>query len=280
MPVVSGRKEANLIVRFPLPLGLAGVAVLIAFMLGGAGTASARLAPDPQGAVRSLRSIVAHYRTVTWTYERAAHERRTPTSFSDRRSTDRRYLQWTADTWTRRSYKARSRALARLHRALKVSLPAAPRLHGRLSDRVSYSRALTLRLRKLYPGHVTRRFASAHGGNGRQTLRLWQERSAAAALALSRHGVAHPEIPDPLRGAFLCIHRFEGAWESDTGNGYYGGLQMDTAFQRLYGSDFLSQWGTADNWPVWAQLTAAVRAYQSGRGFTPWPNTARACGLL
>jgi hypothetical protein len=266
-------------VRFPLPLGLVGLAVLIAFVLGGASTASARLAPDPAD-VRSLRTIVAHYRAVTWTYERAAYERRTPTSFSDRRSTDLRYLQWAADTWTRRSYSARSRALARLHRKLRVSLPAEPRLHGRLSDRVSYSRALTLRLRKLYPGRVTRRFASAHGKNGRQTLLLWQKRSAAAALQLARHGIAHPELPSELRNQFLCIHRFEGDWGSDTGNGYYGGLQMDRAFQRLYGSDFVSRWGTADNWPVWAQLTAAARAYRSGRGFTPWPNTARACGLL
>jgi hypothetical protein len=78
----------------------------------------------------------------------------------------------------------------------------------------------------------------------------------------------------------LCIHRFEGSWTSNTGNGYYGGLQFDQAFQRLYGPEFVVRFGTADNWPVWAQLQAAVRAYQSGRGFTPWPNTARVCGLL
>jgi hypothetical protein len=265
-------------VRFTLPLCLAGLAALVAFMLTGA--ASARLAPDPGVSIRSLRSLVDHYRTVTWTYERAAHERRTPTSFSDRRSADREYLEWTIDTWTRRSYHARSRALERIQRRLKVDLPHAPRLHGRLADRVSYSRAVTLRLRKLYPGHVTRAFASARGGNGRQTLRLWQARSAAAALAVSRHGLAHAEIPASLRENFMCIHRFEGAWRSRTGNGYYGGLQMDRSFQRMYGREFLARWGTADNWPVWAQLTAAVRAYRSGRGFTPWPNTARACRLL
>ena len=49
---------------------------------------------------------------------------------------------------------------------------------------------------------------------------------------------------------------------------------------RTYGPEFVRQWGTADNWPVWAQLVAAARAHASGRGFTPWPNTARACGLI
>lgn len=265
--------------RLILPLCLAGLAASIAFALAGA--ASAQLAPTQPVSVTALRSIVAHYRSVTWTFERAAHERRTPTSFSDRRSADRRYLRWTIETWTRRSYRARSRALARIRRALNVQLPKAPTLHGRLSDRVSYSRALALRLRKLYPGgHVSRTFASARGGNGRQTLRLWQERSAVAALEVARHALVRPEIPPSLRQSFMCIHRFEGDWASDTGNGYYGGLQMDRRFQSLYGPDFVARWGTADNWPAWAQLQVALRAYRAGRGFYPWPNTARACGLI
>jgi hypothetical protein len=76
-----------------------------------------------------------------------------------------------------------------------------------------------------------------------------------------------------------CIHEHEGAWNANTGNGYYGGLQMDYSFQRAYGPEFLRRWGTADRWPVWAQLEAAERAYDSGRGFGPWPNTSRMCGL-
>jgi hypothetical protein len=264
--------------RFSLPFRLAGLALLIAFVIAGA--AWARPGPDQPVPVRSLRAIVGHYRTLTWTYERAAHERRTPTSYTDRRTTDRGYLQWAIDTWTRRSYHAQARALDRIRRTFRVTLPATPRLHGRLSDRVAYSRRLTLRLRKIYPGHVTRAFASARSSSGRATLRLWQRRSAAAALALLRHGVARPELPASLLEAFGCIHRFEGAWGSNTGNGYYGGLQMDVSFQRRYGHEFEARWGTADNWPVWAQLTAAVRAYRSGRGFSPWPNTARFCGLL
>lgn len=94
------------------------------------------------------------------------------------------------------------------------------------------------------------------------------------------HPKPHTVIPANLLNAFTCIHRFEGAWNANTGNGYYGGLQMDIGFQSTYGSDFMSKWGTADNWPIWAQLQAAARAYSSGRGFNPWPNTARACGLI
>ncbi len=37
--------------------------------------------------------------------------------------------------------------------------------------------------------------------------------------------------------------------------------------------------GTADNWTAEEQMLAAEKALP-GRGFTPWPNTARMCGLL
>lgn len=86
--------------------------------------------------------------------------------------------------------------------------------------------------------------------------------------------------PEFLIGAFSCIHHYEGAWTANTGNGYYGGLQMDRPFQSRYGGSFLRRWGTANNWPIWAQIQASVRAYRSGRGFGPWPNTAHDCGLL
>src|SRR4051812_31468554 len=96
---------------------------------------------------------------------------------------------------------------------------------------------------------------------------------------LQAHHAAPPGLPPHYRD-WLCIHHYEGAWNANTGNGYYGGLQMDITFQSVYGAEFLNRWGTADNWPPWAQIRAAVRAYQSGRGFYPWPNTARACGLI
>lgn len=79
--------------------------------------------------------------------------------------------------------------------------------------------------------------------------------------------------------AFMCIHKYEGAW-NDPGAPYYGGLQMDWTFMQTYGPEFLRAYGTADHWPPAVQMAVAMRAYLSGRGFYPWPTSARLCGLL
>jgi Transglycosylase-like domain len=84
----------------------------------------------------------------------------------------------------------------------------------------------------------------------------------------------------PHLAEWLCIHRYEGSWTANTGNGYYGGLQMDIRFQQAYGGSLLRLKGTADRWSPLEQMWVAERAHRSGRGFTPWPNTARMCGLL
>jgi hypothetical protein len=83
-----------------------------------------------------------------------------------------------------------------------------------------------------------------------------------------------------LERAFLCVHAGEGSWGADTGNGYYGGLQMNLSFQRAYAGWALRTFGTANRWPASVQVATAIQAWASGRGFRPWPNTARACGLL
>lgn len=81
-----------------------------------------------------------------------------------------------------------------------------------------------------------------------------------------------------------CIHSHEGSWQ-DEGLPQMGGLQMDPGFQHTYGAAFVAAYGDAGHWPVWAQLLAAERAFHgyggyAARGYAPWPNTARACGLL
>lgn len=95
------------------------------------------------------------------------------------------------------------------------------------------------------------------------------------------------EAPAPVQSApvptdgyagLLCIHSHEGAWNANTGNGYYGGLQMDSSFMNAYGPEFVAEYGTANNWPVSDQLIAGLRAVRS-RGYSPWPNTAAMCGL-
>jgi hypothetical protein len=105
----------------------------------------------------------------------------------------------------------------------------------------------------------------------RWALRHWRKKASAA-----RRKAHHP----PRLAAWLCIHRHEGAWTANTGNGYYGGLQMDLGFQRAYGRDVLRRKGLAHRWGYLEQIWVAERAYRTGRGFYPWPNTARACGLI
>ena len=83
----------------------------------------------------------------------------------------------------------------------------------------------------------------------------------------------------PHKSAWLCIHHYEGSWR-DPNPPYYGGLQMDVHFQRTYAPALFRAKGTADHWTPLEQMWAAERAHHSGRGFYPWPNTARFCGLI
>ena len=53
---------------------------------------------------------------------------------------------------------------------------------------------------------------------------------------------------------------------------------MNLDFMKTYGEPWYRIWGTADNWPVWAQRYAARRAVRV-RGFNPWPQTRVLCGV-
>lgn len=85
----------------------------------------------------------------------------------------------------------------------------------------------------------------------------------------------------PRWDSWICIHRGEGAWNSNTGNGYFGGLQMDRSFMSTYGSDItaIHNGGLAETWTPIEQIIVAERAWVT-RGFYPWPQTARVCGLI
>lgn len=83
----------------------------------------------------------------------------------------------------------------------------------------------------------------------------------------------------PHKPGWLCIHHFEGSWR-DGSDPYWGGLQMDRSFMRSYAPRLLLRRGWANRWTPLEQMWVAERAHRSGRGYGPWPNTARYCGLL
>ena len=125
------------------------------------------------------------------------------------------------------------------------------------------------------------------------TAKFWQKQET----------IAHKRAQHPAHlAAWLCIHsgikagrwspsltylgggyhvaRYgEGSW-TDPNAPYYGGLQMNIGFQQAYGGRLLRSKGTADHWNAYEQMWVAEKAFASGQGFTPWPNTARACGLF
>ena len=105
--------------------------------------------------------------------------------------------------------------------------------------------------------------------DAKAALARWQRRAAVV-----RRQAQHP----PHLAAFMCIHHFEGSW-TDTGAPFWGGLQMNYGFQAAYGNWLLRTKGTADHWTPLEQIWTAEKAVRS-RGFYPWPNTARYCGLI
>ena len=162
-------------------------------------------------------------------------------------------------------------ALVALQRPQPASATAA---RVDLRDEIADVRAEAWRLQLLMglprtPSRGVGRAASA--SYQRWVLRLWTRRVRQLRLRAQ-----HP----PHARAFLCIHRYEGPWTAATGNGYYGGLQMDLAFQRHYGAQLLRRKGTADRWTPLEQIWAAEKALRAGRGYWPWPNSARLCGLI
>ena len=98
-----------------------------------------------------------------------------------------------------------------------------------------------------------------------------------AALVLVPAAHAH-RLPRWWINEAECVHRHEGSWR-DPGAPYWGGMQMDWDFMATYGPWALRHYGPANNWPRWLQLHVAFKGWKA-RGWWPWPNTARYCGLL
>jgi hypothetical protein len=160
---------------------------------------------------------------------------------------------------------------------------ASARMAAICSTKQTPARELRCGKANLHHADSLRRFLKAHpwAGTYPERVRLtrdhrWLRRYALRHIATAR---ARMIPPIPHLAGWLCIHSHEGSW-TDSGDPYWGGLQMDRQFMESYGADMIVRFhGYANVWPVWAQMVVAERAYSSGRGYGPWPNTARACGL-
>lgn len=183
---------ANLSVRALVLLGVLALALAALTHSGSADAATSRA---------TMLAQIDDLRTETWHWQRLMLKPRTPTNYTERRTTSRAYRTWVRNLWRGRAERAQRRA-------------------------------------------------------------------------------TNP----PHERAWRCIHRYERhprqGWRTRTGNGFYGGLQMNIAFQREYAPRLLRRKGTADRWTALEQMWVAERAHRSGRGFHPWPNTARYCGLI
>jgi len=157
-------------------------------------------------------------------------------------------------------------AAAPKHRATPkpgtLSAREATRVTARLTRRL---REVTWRWQAVMGRHRSRLGAPL---DTRRALRFWRQKVRSV-----RRLAAHP----PHRTGWLCIHRYEGSWR-DSGDPYWGGLQMDRGFMRTYAPRLLLRRGLANHWTPLEQMWVAEHAHR-GRGYTPWPNTARFCGL-
>lgn len=84
--------------------------------------------------------------------------------------------------------------------------------------------------------------------------------------------------------AARCVSSKEGGIASNTGNGYYGKWQADPSFASAYNPDEARTFGPyayahGGAWPEEEQDVMAYNGWRA-RGWSPWPNTAAACGLL
>jgi hypothetical protein len=154
------------------------------------------------------------------------------------------------------------------HRAVPkpgtLTARVAPKVNARLTRRL---RAVTWRW-EVVMGRRRSRLAAPL--DTRKALRFWRWQARTV-----RRLAAHP----PHRSGWQCIHHFEGSWR-DSGDPYWGGLQMDRGFMRHYAPRLLLRKGWADRWSPLEQMWVAEHALRSGRDFYAWPNTARACGLI
>jgi len=92
---------------------------------------------------------------------------------------------------------------------------------------------------------------------------------AVLAFLMALHRWVMP--PSPFDTVAAC--ESGGNWSADTGNGYYGGLQMTERFWLTWGgAAYASRPDLASRTD---QIAVAMRASDGGLGYGPWPHCGR-----
>ena len=107
------------------------------------------------------------------------------------------------------------------------------------------------------------------------TAHLWLRH-----VAETRYHRLYAPKPAPVVSAsashmamWLCIHGKEGAWDANTGNGYYGGLQATSPWYGVSRMDLLSPGAQIAH----AEAMYAANGYSLGWIRQQWPNTSYGC---
>jgi hypothetical protein len=108
----------------------------------------------------------------------------------------------------------------------------------------------------------------------RYRMEIWRSRAASDWQRFTN---------PPNYSSWLCIRSHETAppfdsWRTDSKNGYYGGVQMNSTFMQQYGSYLLALKGNANHWTKLEQIWVAERGRRV-QGWGAWPATSRMCGL-
>lgn len=97
---------------------------------------------------------------------------------------------------------------------------------------------------------------------------------AAGELAPPPTQAAAPARPVPTVWDSVAWCESRGNWSANTGNGYFGGLQMDMAFWRNHGG--LAYAPRPDLAPKWAQVQVAINGRDGlvggQQGWPAWPH--------
>jgi hypothetical protein len=206
--------------------------------------------PDQAVLLKQCNRSTVKYRSQTWYWQHLMGRSRTRSHYKPGASNTLPYCQAVLKLWHGRA--------VRWYSAARRWMP----------QRILEYRRNVRYWRLVVTGEPARDRTLAAGGSLVEQFRRWHR----AERHWHQLGIHPPYLSD-----WFCIHRYEGSW-TDSGSPYWGGLQMDLSFQQTYGGWLLRHKGTADHWTPLEQIWAAVRASRT-RGFSPWPNTARDCGL-